>query len=89
MLQFKEDCENKHVLRNLLIDLCHIEITGLLKDEDEANKVVRSNRLQMVLLPDGRRVFRKGGAVVCPINAHFHGDIISCMLLSSGNNCIL
>lgn len=93
MLRFKEDCENVHILRNVLIDTCQVEITGLLQDEDTANNLVRSNKIQTVILPNGRRVFKKGGSVVCKdvtLALYYNGMLQECccyMPITIGLHC--
>ena len=70
VLQFK-DVPNSHIVHNVLIDYGSIDTIAMSKSEDLAMSIVRShlgNELKCIFLPDGRRVYRKGGMEVCCIS---------------------
>lgn len=58
---------NSHIVSNVLIDYSSIDTIGLAQSESLAMGIIRGplgNELSCIFLPDGRRVYRRGGMEV-------------------------
>lgn len=64
VLRFKNECQNAHTVRNVLIDSCRIDVTGLVMREDDAYVMLKNSKITEVFLPTGRKIFKRGTSVV-------------------------